>query len=710
MALTTSQQKIIEFPYKPASTLKVVAGPGSGKTVTLLHKVHYLVKTEQVRPDEILILSLTNKAVDSIIGRLLSIFQESNGEIGHTDCELREIVNQIHVNTIHGLANRIIIENEGIVNIIEDNGWRGLMKLLPQDLWKSQHSKLMSPRELQKMFSEYKLGNTRKNAVMERLMKIMEDCKVFTNEDLIYNAPNYLAHPTYRIDSLGSQCFTRALIDGFKVVLIDEFQDLFPSVLPLIEKISYNKQLILFGDSNQSIYDFLGDNGTVIDRLDKLHTGDKFSVFHLYDNFRNTPEIISIASKVMRYKVDQDNFKKKDLVLKGPCGVYPELQEIGDPIEELEALVEKISLLVCSGAALSDVAVLVRTNAHVQMVAEHLRFYGIPFRKLTAQPDWISDSRIQFLISLLRAVVLVRRGIFEESDSLAAKRSDFSVIITLSAIRGVGNQAIQSLFRCCNEKNVSLWNYITEIPRNEWPSVITNRKKIEDYITMISHLINENRLVEIEDPLQLLTRISEVASSLDFAPMMIKGERELHEFKTNLQEMFRVMKICSLNKPSGSSLADWFLETYLEQGAIQHHQVVPSEEIGVVNLSTIHSSKGLEFPIVFLIGGLTHFPMDQNLLYVGMTRARNLLYLSNIKNIDLSSNLISKENEPALLSTQFWRYYNQDLRRPFLYSTADSVKKYRMIQRKYGFNSIDKRTITTWNYKNAISLFKRLLR
>ncbi|CAR26293.1 hypothetical protein ZYGR_0H01020 [Zygosaccharomyces rouxii] len=712
MELTTSQRKVIEFPYKPASTLKVVAGPGSGKTVTLLYKVRHLVETEQVRPDEILILSLTNKAVDNVIDKLLGVFEESYGENQLTDYELREIVGQIHVNTIHGLANRIIIENEGLVSIIEENGWKGLMKLLSQDLWKNQHSRLMTPRGVQKMFNEYKLGNTKKNEVMERLMKIMKDCQVFTNEDLISNAPHYLDHPSDRIDSLEGQCFTRALVDGFKVVLIDEFQDLFPSVLPMLEKIAANKQLILFGDSNQSIYNFLGDNKTVIDRLDKLHTGDNFTVVHLYDNFRSTPEIISVASKVMRHKVDLDELAKKDLVLKDPSGVYPEFQEIGDPLDELEALTEKICMLVCSGATLSDVAVLARTNAHVQIIADHLRFYGIPFRKLTAQPDWISDSRVQFLIGLLRTVVLVRRGIFEESDPLAAKRSDFSVIVTLSAIRGVGNQAIQSLFRVCNEKKVSLWNYITEVPKNEWPPAVTNRKKIEGYITMISHLMEEDPLVEIEDPLQLLTRISEAAYSLDFAPMVIKSEREIHEFKANLQEMFRVMKICSLNRSPESSLADWFLESYVEQGAIQHHQDVEfqSEGLGAVNLSTIHSSKGLEFPVVFLIGGLNHFPMEQNLLYVGMTRARNLLYLNNIKHASISSNANTRESGSALLNDKFWNYYSQDMKRPTLHSAADSIKKYEMIRKKYGFNFIGKRTITTWNYKHAISLFKRLIR
>lgn len=714
MVLTNSQLRIIEFPYKPASTLKVIAGPGSGKTLTLLHKVHHLVRTGQVRPDEILVLSLTNKAVDNIVGKLLGVFKECNDDNKYTEYELQEIVNQIHVNTIHGLANRIIIENEGLVNIIEENGWSGLMKLLSQDLWKNQHSKLMTPKELQKMFNEYKLGKVKKNKVMDRLMQIMKDCQVFTNEDLIYNAPNYLDHPTERINSLEGPCFTRDLISKFKVVLIDEFQDLFPAVLPLLEKVAANKQLILFGDSNQSIYNFLGDNATVINKLDQLHTGNNnFTIFHLYDNFRNTPEIISIASKIMRYKVDFEDLVKRELALKAPCGVYPEFQEINDPIEELETLVEKICFLVCSGATLSDVAILARTNAHIQVIAEHLHFYGIPFQKLTAQAEWISDSRIQFLIGLLRTVMLVRRSTIEGSDQLAAKRSDFIVLVNLSAIKGVGNQAIQGLFKSCNEKNISLWNYITKIPNNEWPSTVTNKKRIEGYIKLISNLVEDDSFVKTEDPLQIITKISEAASSLDFTPMTIKSERELHDFKSNLQEMLRVMKICSTNKPPGYLLTDWFLETYVEQSAIQHHHNVQFQlpGLGAVNLSTIHSSKGLEFPIVFLTGGLNHFPMDQNLLYVGMTRARNLLYLNNIKHTGLQPDIIPKGTQFSLPKDGFWNYYNQDLKRPILHSNAAlaGIQKYQKIGRKYGFSSIYRRTITTWNYKHAMSLFKRLI-
>ena len=78
--LTPSQRRVVEYPYKPNSTLKVTAGPGSGKTFTLLRKVHHLITTGQVKPEEILVLSLTNKAVDNIVDKLLTVFEQAQPE------------------------------------------------------------------------------------------------------------------------------------------------------------------------------------------------------------------------------------------------------------------------------------------------------------------------------------------------------------------------------------------------------------------------------------------------------------------------------------------------------------------------------------------------------------------------------------------------------------------------------------------------------
>ena len=110
----------------------------------------------------------------------------------------------------------------------------------------------------------------------------------------------------------------------------------------------------------------------------------------------------------------------------------------------MEFVTDQICHMVCGSARLSDIAVLTRTNAQLKAVAEHLDAYGIRVEKLTSQPDWMADQRIRFLIDLLKVVSLVHdeRKLAETAPLECKKRSDFSVIVTLSALHGVGNQSI----------------------------------------------------------------------------------------------------------------------------------------------------------------------------------------------------------------------------------------------------------------------------
>lgn len=163
-----------------------MAGPGSGKTLTLLHKVHRLITSGQVKADEIVILSLTNKAVDSVIARLYGIFEDLNEE--HSEDDLKDIVSRIGVHTIHGLANRVVSENEGLISVIEENGWRGLMKLVSDDFWKNKRSKAPNTREFKKLFEEYTHGGDNKSEVMSKVANIMRNCGVVTNDELIVRA------------------------------------------------------------------------------------------------------------------------------------------------------------------------------------------------------------------------------------------------------------------------------------------------------------------------------------------------------------------------------------------------------------------------------------------------------------------------------------------------------------------------------------------
>ena len=682
--LTRSQQSVCDYPYKAASTLKVIAGPGSGKTFTLLHKVHHLVVTKQVRPDEILILSLTNKAVDNINDKLLGVFEEMNaGELPPS--EVQEVVDQISVFTIHGLANKLVTEHEGVVNIIEDNGWRGLLKLISSDYWGNKQIRSPTAKNLEKILKAYKSSiDETHDKTLKDIVKIMDDCNVLTNDDLILKASTYLE----KGDELGLE-FLNTVKHKYKVVLIDEYQDLYPTLLPVITGVSRGKQLILFGDTNQSIYEFLGSNKKVVAQLDKVHPPDSNETMHLYDNFRSTPEIVDAVQKIKAHPTNADS--QIDVIVKQPSCVSPLAYTFNNDSDQFDFLLCEIAKLVCTGTKLSDIAILTRTNAQIKYISEFFQNYQIPFHKMTSQPDWLLDTRIQFIIDLIKVIVLTsHNNLKEHSDSINSSRAtDFSIIITLSALRGVGPKTIQTLYSASLESGLPLWEYITTVDISKWPNGITNKKKVLQYSEILTPLIENDSLWKAQSPMEILELISPIVVSLDYSAIEDMSVKDNDSLEVNLNEMYEVLKLCAKEKRPEVSLIESFLETFFDKSAKYHHSKLLQESTGTgkVNISTIHSSKGLEFPVVMVVCPVNEaFSIDDNTLYVGSTRAKNLLYWINVKHKSISPRV-----DPQLFSNEhFWNYYNRDLGRsvdniPRI--LAGNLKRYKSLETKFGLRN-----------------------
>ncbi|CUS21674.1 LAQU0S03e08086g1_1 [Lachancea quebecensis] len=689
---TPSQNEVIQCAYEPATTVKVIAGPGSGKTLTLMLKVRELILKGVVRADEVLVLSLTNKAVDNVISQLKNVFSEVDATPdGSCEGTVADLVSQIGVYTIHGLANRVVVENEGLINIIEENGWRGLSKLIPANLLKKyvsgRRSTTLTPKMFERLFREYQAKKkvNEKDAVMEQIITIMKASKVFTNEELILLATKHLRSGA-AIDTGELPSMTSDLLHKYKVVIVDEYQDLFPSLGPFLSVISQKQQLFLFGDPHQSIYGFLGDNRSVIRSLESMRPPENLKVFHLYDNFRSTPEITKWANAVAG-DISRAITNTKAFFSKEPMGIAPSLIEIADPLEELEFIMDKICQLVSNSVKLSDIAVLTRTNAQLKAVSDHFSSYGIPTEKLTAQPDWMTDKNIKFLVDLLKACMLINRE-KRSAEGVRQHQSDFSVIVTLSSLRGVSNQSIQALFGEAQKANVSLWNFISQ--SHQWPVGVSNRTKIQSFVEHVKPLLEILEFDESLTPISIISRLVTVSHQVGFKPDDMKNESDLDIFREHLIEMLSVLKLCSVNRPQNISLTEWFLETWMDQHSSFIQQVTNERndinDLGAVKISTIHSSKGLEFPVVFLSGSSNaNFPMEKNALYVGMTRARNFLYMTNVKNKLLPPR--NAEGNTGIFGNQaIWTYYNKDLNRAIHKRAESGLQKYRTINQKFSLN------------------------
>lgn len=683
---TAGQQKIITEPYQPSTTVKVVSGPGSGKTNTLLYKIADLIIAGELKAEEILVLSLTNKAIDRIKLPLASLLSEKLQD----DFLVSQALNDINISTIHAVAKRIVVENEGMVDVIEEEGWRGLAKLIPKHTW-ARYGNMNMYRKmiwLVRQIQEYNSNPTASDEVIDNVIQIMKNSKVLTNEDILVKAVEYL-RATEK-----TAVYTGHIKRGIKVVFIDEFQDLYPDLVPLLKEICTSKQLIMFGDINQSVYDFLGSNHEAIEQLDSLNPPGNRKIHFLYDNFRNTPEIMHLATQVMPRNDEIKNLNTPgEYVTKSFCGIEPKVNKFSNFHDEMLYTVDEITKAVCASATFSDIAILARSNKHVKEIIRHLHTYGIPTTKLTGRIEWTEDPRLEFVIDIMKLAHFVLHEKIVSGHS--PWRCDFSTILVLGHMKGIESSYIQRLYIESRNAGLPMWNYIIGLPS-------TKRKRLDSLIGVVNNLAEDKRLWAFDCPRELLYNISNHAMALNPDLYSISDLQDKINFRQNTQEMYRVMKQSSNLCPVGVPLVQYFLESYREHNGQYSTHITSGEgykhQPDTLKVATIHASKGLEFPIVFLsdslpcIPGLEQRPIDDNILYVGITRARNLLYVNNITHRHLKPRFAGwsddwKPDTSLLGADDFWRYYNRDLHRPtYKGSLKTNVGLYNQLVTTLGYN------------------------
>ncbi|CCH59076.1 hypothetical protein TBLA_0B02340 [Henningerozyma blattae CBS 6284] len=703
--LTPLQKKVVGYPYRPDSLLKVIAGPGSGKTEILLRRVHHLISEGHLKADEILILSLTNKAVDNVIDKLKKNVQELNDQVKYSSEELDSLIDKLHIHTIHSIANKIVVEQDGIVNILEENGWRGLMKLISTGSSPTGTASYETNlKKFQQLFKNiYYSTDKVAPKKFEQISSIMKRYKVMTNDEMIIRAARYLETYQNKSKNLEDGCEPQevdsTIVDiksKIKVIFIDEYQDLYPSLLPLIKQITIGKQLALFGDPNQSIYQFLGDNVSFLKSLENEYKKRKSDIktLYMYDNFRNTPEIISQVVEIMgpnlvHYKAERE---AQNITLKSSSNLKPIIMNFPNSNATCEFMIDQIIQAVTSSAQLSDIAILARTNSEIQFIANILDKYQIEYQKLTAQPTWLSDPRIQFLIDLWKVIYLVSKEKYSDSEisneEIQNIQSDFSIIVTLGALQGIRSTFINKLYAECKEFNCSIWNYITSETKSKRLTKITTHKTVKQFIDELSPYINNKEYLYEDNPIKLLKNVCDIAFNLPYTHLQFKDDVDRMSFKNHLEDLFRTMKACMMDRPEDVPLLEWFIETYFEYSIFLHNEsnsgysnsrLTPSS--ACIKLSTIHSSKGLEFPIVFIFENIFQsFPIENSVLYVAMTRAKNILYMFNVNHPNIKSNFKYPSVFPLAKKKEFWNYYNTTLGRKL---TTPNIEKYLLLMQKY---------------------------
>lgn len=572
----------------------VLAGAGSGKTKVLTNRIAYLIENG-VRDYNILAITFTNKAAKEMRDRVYNLVGDVASFIG----------------TFHSLGLRIIRENCGYLNlpsnfsIIDSDDVLTVIKKILKDM--NLDTKQYSPSYIRnrisfiknQMLSEMELDKFFNTPID----KIVVDVYYKYNERLIASAAvdfdDLLLMPVRLFEH--NKEILEHYQERYKYILIDEYQDTNPVQYKLSKLLaSKYKNIFVVGDMNQSIYAFRQADYHNIVNFEKDYANAK--TIKLEHNYRSTNNILNAANDVISH-----NKERKDLRLYSDKGDGPKITYLRsyDEKHEISLVIDEINKLYLDGYEPKDVAILYRTNAQSRAIEEVFASKGIPY-KIYGSYYFYNRKEIKDLISYLKLI-------YNDKDEISLRR-----IINVPK-RGIGDSAIKDIELRSNLNQCSMYDALESKKELEFKDIIESIKKTSENLSL-TELIDE---------------------VLDKSGMKKELEdSHLIEDETRLENLMEFKSItASYEERTGSvNLGD-----FLEEISLVSDQANHTEDGNVVTLMTLHSAKGLEFPVVFMVGmeeGIFPHNMsimednieeERRLCYVGITRAKEKLYLTNAK-------------------------------------------------------------------------------
>ena len=572
----------------------VLAGAGSGKTKVLTNRIAYLIENG-VRDYNILAITFTNKAAKEMRDRVYNLVGDVASFIG----------------TFHSLGLRIIRENCGYLNlpsnfsIIDSDDVLTVIKKILKDM--NLDTKQYSPSYIRnrisfiknQMLSEMELDKFFNTPID----KIVVDVYYKYNERLIASAAvdfdDLLLMPVRLFEH--NKDILEHYQERYKYILIDEYQDTNPVQYKLSKLLaSKYKNIFVVGDMNQSIYAFRQADYHNIVNFEKDYANAK--TIKLEHNYRSTNNILNAANDVISH-----NKERKDLRLYSDKGDGPKITYLRsyDEKHEISLVIDEINKLYLDGYEPKDVAILYRTNAQSRAIEEVFASKGIPY-KIYGSYYFYNRKEIKDLISYLKLI-------YNDKDEISLRR-----IINVPK-RGIGDSAIKDIELRANLNQCSMYDALESKKELEFKDIIESIKKSSENLSL-TELIDE---------------------VLDKSGMKKELESShLIEDETRLENLMEFKSItASYEERTGSvNLGD-----FLEEISLVSDQANHTEDGNVVTLMTLHSAKGLEFPVVFMVGmeeGIFPHNMsimednieeERRLCYVGITRAKEKLYLTNAK-------------------------------------------------------------------------------
>lgn len=603
--LNDKQRQAVEYMDSP---LLILAGAGSGKTRVLTYKIAYMLEKNMMMPWQILAITFTNKAAKEMKQRVVDLVGDD--------------ASKIWLGTFHAICVMILKREIELIgyrkdfNIFDELDKQKILKdiLKKLNLDKDKYPinyivyEISRAKDSMKDAAAYLLENKddfRKQKVAE-IYKIYQDTLKQNNaidfDDIILlTVQIFLKYP----DRL------KYYQDKFKYILVDEYQDTNKIQFMLISLLAQNSDHIcVVGDESQSIYGFRGADISNILNFEQQFKGAK--IMKLEENYRSTKTILSAANEVIKNnksKIDKNLWTQNDQ------GTKIEYYTAGNEYSEIEYVVDKIDKL-CRDYKLkySDFAVLFRTNAQARVIEDVFVRTATPYRRVGGV-NFYSRKEIKDLISYLRLIQ-------NQDDNVSLLR------IINEPKRGIGDSTMENIENSAIKAGISIFNYIKDDANLEG---IRCAKNIKEFVSKI------NLLIELKEKLKVPELMKQVLTLTGYEDMLKEDDKEneirienLSEFIGSAEEFVR--------ENVDNSLGDFLDSIAILTDVDQKDDVT----IDKVTIMTMHSAKGLEFGVVFLVGmedGL--FPSkksieeeanteeERRLCYVAITRAKKKLYITN---------------------------------------------------------------------------------
>ncbi len=588
----------------------VIAGAGSGKTKVLTHKIAYLLSEKNVKPWNILSITFTNKAANEMKQRVEKLVGEASQEMWlgtfHSICVriLRRFIDRIGFDTtflIFDSTDQRTLVKECIKSIgLDDKLFTDRSVLSEISNGKND---MLEPKAYQVKYN----GDFRKEKigeVYELYQKKLKENNALDFDDIINYTIKIL---TENPDVL--EYYT----EKFKYVLVDEYQDTNKAQFMLVSILaSKYGNITVVGDNDQGIYSFRGADITNILNFEKDFPGSK--IVKLEQNYRCTGNILKAANAVIK---NNENKYDKKLWTENEEGKLPCIYKAEDEYDEASYIVKQINMLKMEEyLKLSDFVILYRMNSQSRAIEDIFRRENIPY-KIIGGLKFYERKEIKDIIAYLRLI-------FNTSDNLSLKR------IINEPKRGIGKTSLDNIQDISDKTGKSMYEIIRYAEQYELNRVKANSIQFVEVIEELRKQVNQ---IPISELIKLTLNKTGYVKALE-NENTIEAESRIQ----NLEE-FLTVAIEFEEQMAENTLAE-FLESISLTSDIDNME----ESEDTVTLMTLHSAKGLEFPVVFLvgmeegifpgyksIGEIKELEEERRLFYVGITRAMQYLYLTCAK-------------------------------------------------------------------------------